>query len=32
MHFWVNDSTEKVAKGLRTGLDAMNRKGEKEIS
>jgi hypothetical protein len=32
MHFWANDSTEKVAKGLRTGLDAMNRKGEKETS
>jgi hypothetical protein len=30
MHFWANDSAEKVAKGLRTGLDAMNRKGEKE--
>ncbi len=25
MHFWANDSAEKVAKGLRAGLDAMNR-------
>ena len=23
MHFWVNDSADKVAKGLRAGLDAM---------
>ncbi|HEY3198639.1 MAG TPA: DUF1259 domain-containing protein [Nitrospirales bacterium] len=26
MHFWANDTTEKVAKGLRAGLDAMNVK------
>ena len=32
MHFWANDSAEKVAKGLRIGLDAMKRKGEKETS
>jgi hypothetical protein len=25
MHFWVNDSPEKVARGLRAGLDAMKR-------
>lgn len=25
MHFWANDSPEKVAKGLRAGLDAMKR-------
>jgi len=25
MHFWANDSAEKVAKGLRAGLDAMKR-------
>ena len=25
MHFWVDDSAEKVAKGLRAGLDAMKR-------
>ena len=32
MHFWANDSAEKVAKGLRAGLDAMKKKGEKETS
>ncbi|HSL04893.1 MAG TPA: DUF1259 domain-containing protein [Nitrospiraceae bacterium] len=32
MHFWANDSAEKVAKGLRAGLDAMKKKGEKEPS
>lgn len=32
MHFWANESTEKVAKGLRAGLDAMKKKGEKEAS
>jgi hypothetical protein len=26
MHFWANDSAEKVAKGLRAGLDAMHSK------
>jgi hypothetical protein len=26
MHFWANDTVEKVAKGLRAGLDAMNVK------
>jgi hypothetical protein len=26
MHFWANDTAEKVAKGLRAGLDAMNVK------
>ena len=25
MHFWVNDSADKVAKGLRAGLDAMKQ-------
>lgn len=25
MHFWANDSAEKVAKGLRAGLDAMKK-------
>jgi hypothetical protein len=25
MHFWADDSAEKVAKGLRAGLDAMKR-------
>jgi uncharacterized protein DUF1259 len=25
MHFWANDGAEKVAKGLRAGLDAMKR-------
>jgi Domain of Unknown Function (DUF1259) len=25
MHFWANDSVEKVVKGLRAGLDAMKR-------
>ncbi len=25
MHFWVDDTAEKVAKGLRAGLDAMKR-------
>jgi len=25
MHFWVDESAEKVAKGLRAGLDAMKR-------
>ena len=30
MHFWANDSAEKVSKGLRAGLDAMKKKGEKE--
>jgi len=30
MHFWANESAEKVAKGLRAGLDAMKKKGEKE--
>ena len=25
MHFWANDTAEKVAKGLRAGLDAMKR-------
>ena len=25
MHFWVNDAVERVAKGLRAGLDAMKR-------
>lgn len=29
MHFWANDSTEKVVKGLRTGLDAMKGKEDK---
>ena len=29
MHFWANDTPEKVAKGLRAGLDAM-KKSEKE--
>jgi superfamily II DNA helicase RecQ len=29
MHFWANDSAEKVAKGLRAGLDAM-KKSKKE--
>ena len=28
MHFWANDSAEKVAKGLRAGLDAMKKKKE----
>lgn len=32
MHFWGNDSTEKVVKGLRAGLEAMKRKEEKEAS
>lgn len=32
MHFWANDSAEKVSKGLRAGLDAMKKKGEKETS
>jgi hypothetical protein len=32
MHFWANDSAENVSKGLRAGLDAMNKKGEKESS
>ena len=32
MHFWANESAEKVAKGLRAGLDAMKKKGEKEAS
>ena len=32
MHFWANESAEKVAKGLRAGLDAMKKKGEKETS
>ncbi len=32
MHFWVNESVEKVSKGLRAGLDAMKKKGEKETS
>ena len=32
MHFWVNESAEKVSKGLRAGLDAMKKKGEKETS
>jgi hypothetical protein len=27
MHFWANDSADKVAKGLRAGLDAMKKKG-----
>jgi len=27
MHFWANDSAEKVAKGLRAGIDAMKKKG-----
>ena len=25
MHFWVHDSADKVAKGLRAGLDAMKQ-------
>jgi hypothetical protein len=25
MHFWADDSAEKVAKGLRAGLDAMKK-------
>jgi len=25
MHFWADDSADKVAKGLRAGLDAMKR-------
>ena len=29
MHFWANDTVEKVAKGLKAGLDAM-KKSEKE--
>jgi hypothetical protein len=29
MHFWANDTIEKVAKGLKAGLDAM-KKSEKE--
>jgi Domain of Unknown Function (DUF1259) len=32
MHFWANESAEKVSKGLRAGLDAMKKKGEKETS
>lgn len=32
MHFWANDSAERVSKGLRAGLDAMKKKGEKETS
>jgi superfamily II DNA helicase RecQ len=28
MHFWANDSAEKVAKGLKAGLDAMKKKKE----
>ncbi|HEV8619834.1 MAG TPA: DUF1259 domain-containing protein [Nitrospiraceae bacterium] len=27
MHFWANDSPDKVAKGLKAGLDAMKKKG-----
>ena len=30
MHFWANDSPEKVAKGLRAGLDAMKKGSERE--
>jgi hypothetical protein len=29
MHFWANDSAERVSKGLRAGLDAMKKTGEK---
>ena len=25
MHFWANDTTDKVAKGLKAGLDAMKK-------
>jgi hypothetical protein len=32
MHFWANDSAENVSKGLRAGLDAMNKNGKKESS
>ena len=31
MHFWANDSADKVAKGLKAGLDAM-KKSDKESS
>jgi hypothetical protein len=31
MHFWANDSAEKVAKGLKAGLDAM-KKSKKGMS
>jgi hypothetical protein len=27
MHFWANDTAEKVATGLKAGLDAMKKKG-----
>lgn len=27
MHFWADDSADKVAKGLKAGLDAMKKKG-----
>ena len=27
MHFWANDNADKVAKGLKAGLDAMKKKG-----
>lgn len=29
MHFWANESAEKVSNGLRAGLDAMKKKEEK---
>ena len=28
MHFWAHDTTDKVAKGLRAGLDAMKSSGK----
>jgi hypothetical protein len=32
MHFWADDSPEKVAKGLRAGLDAMKKGSERKIA
>jgi hypothetical protein len=31
MHFWANDTSKNVAKGLRAGLDAMNLKPSSEL-